>query len=77
MMRSGPTSSRTGSGRHSDDGLKCAAFFLVIRVIVDDHRQQAGSHKDQAEPCGSELAGNQDIAEYMALRAKGITPGFC
>jgi len=68
---------RAGSGRRSDDGLKCVAFIQATGVIVDDHRQQAGSHKDQAEPCGSELAGNQGIAEYMALRAKGVTPGFC
>ncbi len=27
------------------DGLKCAAFIQVTRVIVDDHRQQAGSYK--------------------------------
>jgi hypothetical protein len=30
------------------DGLKCAAFILVTRVIVNDHRWQASSYKNTA-----------------------------
>jgi hypothetical protein len=37
----------TCRSRLAGDGLQCAAFILVTRVIVNDHRWQASSYKDR------------------------------
>jgi len=39
---------KTCRSQLAGDGLQCAAFNQTTRVIVNDHRQQAGSYKG---PC--------------------------